>query len=81
MIHTANRTFHQLYREWIRERREHMHNVLTGSVIVTVLASSVCFIVTAGGQPLSPLHSEYSDQLPRPCGESARLASPQPGAE
>ncbi|MFW6462691.1 hypothetical protein ACOCHN_30350 [Klebsiella pneumoniae] len=25
----ANRTFHQLYREWIRERREHMHNVLT----------------------------------------------------
>ncbi|MCV5978548.1 hypothetical protein OFO29_40030, partial [Escherichia coli] len=24
MIHTANRTFHQLYREWIRERREHM---------------------------------------------------------
>ncbi|MFY7393608.1 hypothetical protein [Enterobacter cloacae complex sp. IR5424] len=29
MIHTANRTFHQLYREWIRERREHMHNVLT----------------------------------------------------
>ncbi|HIB5342255.1 TPA: hypothetical protein ACWW9H_005154, partial [Klebsiella pneumoniae] len=29
MIYTANRTFHQLYREWIRERREHMHNVLT----------------------------------------------------
>lgn len=29
MIHTANRTFHQLYREWIRERPEHMHNVLT----------------------------------------------------